>query len=689
MRDEHRIAIIGIGLRYPDATSPGELWENVLSGRRPFRAASCWHDTNSGGRAADRRHRLAQDVVSAALADAGYRDGVGLPRATTSVVLGGGPGTTGSGQTALAAGIADDFELGGGGFVVGGGGSPALLPVIAAAAALADHDVDVAVAGRVALCAQDADRFDGSGLLVLMREADAIANSRRIYASITGYGISSVDSGVDGRHLALARAYRRAGYPIDTVSYFEGNDPAIAPARSSAGVTDAVPVGRDTGFAGLIKAVLAVHNQVIPPAATPHELVPATAAGLYFPTEPALWPTDRRIRVGVSARGSGGINTHVTIEELDGRQQPSALAKRTIALTAGRQDAEVLLLDAPDRTALWARVTELADRSARLAGAELTDLSGALAAELTGGPVRAAVVATDPADAHRKLTLLRDALASDANQVFPVADGVFLADRATPPRIAFLFPGRESGGGAIGAIRRRFTMADTIMRIAGDAVREGPTTWTQRGTPDAVPSTCVVAASLAATRVLRALGVDADIATGAGLGELTTLAWGGALGGTDLLRLAASVSPTADLAAIPLMPLHRDVVQIGGDLRNPPPVEVEHAVATALRGAGLAIEVGPGRVRTGVAERVAPEVPVLSVETDSDSLVPLLRVIGAAHSLGVVIDTTVLFAGRVIRPLPVEQADDAELWADSEVPGVAPLAATYAMPAVRTLPTAA
>ncbi|MBY8851396.1 hypothetical protein K7G98_24880, partial [Saccharothrix sp. MB29] len=32
-----RIAIVGIGLRYPDASSTQDLWENVLAGRRAFR----------------------------------------------------------------------------------------------------------------------------------------------------------------------------------------------------------------------------------------------------------------------------------------------------------------------------------------------------------------------------------------------------------------------------------------------------------------------------------------------------------------------------------------------------------------------------------------------------------------------------------------------------------------------------
>ncbi|PYQ68040.1 MAG: hypothetical protein DMF53_00730, partial [Acidobacteria bacterium] len=31
------IAIVGMACRYPDARTPGELWENVLARRRAFR----------------------------------------------------------------------------------------------------------------------------------------------------------------------------------------------------------------------------------------------------------------------------------------------------------------------------------------------------------------------------------------------------------------------------------------------------------------------------------------------------------------------------------------------------------------------------------------------------------------------------------------------------------------------------
>src|SRR6266702_4182330 len=366
MRNEHRIAIVGIGLRYPDATSPGELWENVLSGRLPFRACQDGNAEQADHSAADRIGGLALDIVSMALADAGFRDGDGLPKATTSVVLGnsGGTNATGACHAAIAGAICAHFDLGGGGFTVGTGCAATLLPVVAAAASLADHDVDVAIAGGIGLCVDTAGRFDGSGLLVLMREADALARGRRIYATITGWGVSSDGrDGTNGHRLALARAYQRAGYGIDTVSYFEGHDTPVIDALSLARDPDVRPAalgttGTETGIANLVRAVLAVHHQVIPPSAGHHEPDLSTA-GLYVPRDAALWPADRPARVGVSARGIGGINTHLAIEEPPGRQHARGLAKRTVALAAGRQDAELLLLDAPDTTALRHKVARL------------------------------------------------------------------------------------------------------------------------------------------------------------------------------------------------------------------------------------------------------------------------------------------------------------------------------------------
>ncbi|HEX7335485.1 MAG TPA: SDR family NAD(P)-dependent oxidoreductase [Pyrinomonadaceae bacterium] len=118
------IAIVGMACRYPDARSPGELWENALAGRRAFRRIPAerlnlndylssdrqspdqtystegafiegyefdrarFRVPGATYRAADPAHWLTLDVAANALEDAGFPDGEGLPRETTGVFIG-------------------------------------------------------------------------------------------------------------------------------------------------------------------------------------------------------------------------------------------------------------------------------------------------------------------------------------------------------------------------------------------------------------------------------------------------------------------------------------------------------------------------------------------------------------------------------------------------------------------------
>ena len=118
------IAIVGMACRFPDANSPGELWENVLAQRQSFRrmpperlrledyltSQRSTPDSTYSSEAAvlegfefdrqryrvagelyrtvDPAHWLALDVATQALADAGYTDGEQLPHETTGVVVG-------------------------------------------------------------------------------------------------------------------------------------------------------------------------------------------------------------------------------------------------------------------------------------------------------------------------------------------------------------------------------------------------------------------------------------------------------------------------------------------------------------------------------------------------------------------------------------------------------------------------
>jgi enediyne polyketide synthase len=891
-----RISIVGIGLRYPDASSPEELWENVLAGRRAFRRlpdermnradyyspdpkapdrfyaqkAAVLRDyefdrvahkvAGSTFRATDTTHWLALEVAEQALADAGFPEGEGAPKTATGVVIGNsltgefsranvirlrwpyvrrtvaaalGQRGWGDEETAdflrelevqykepfpeinedtLAGGLANTiagrvcnyFDFAGGGYTVDGACSSSLLSVVNSANALAQGDLDVAIAGGVdlsidpfevigfaktgALAKREMKVYDadsngfwpgeGSGMLVLMRESDAIEQGKRIYATVAGWGVSSDGKGgitrpeAAGHQLALKRAYTRAGYGVETVSYFEGHgtgtalgdateiealsnarrdaDPLAKPAALSTIKGNIGHTKAAAGVAGLIKATLSVYHQVIPPATghfDPHESLTGDSARMYVPSEAGLWPPEQPVRAGVSAMGFGGINSHVTVTEAPNAARRGELDERSRALVAGRQDAELLLFDADDVATLRGRLAALLEVVPKLSFAELTDLAGSLAGELSGKPVRAAVVAANPEQAERKLTRLLELL-EDGDAVFESADGIFASSRPAAPKIGFLFPGQGSGRGGDSALRRRFAAAAEIHDAAGL-----PVTGDQVATEVAQPR--IVTGSLAGLRVLRSLGIEATTATGHSLGELTALHWAGAYGEREVLKLAkirgrvmaTEVGPgTGAMAGIAASPTRTEELGLGSDVviagynapqqtvisgpvaavdrvvaqakaqgvgasrikvshafhspevepaaaamterlgeftfarlerpvvstvtgdvlhaaENLPellrdqivlPVRFREAAAKVAERSDLVIEVGPGRVLTGLFEEIAPNTPVLALDTDNGSLAGVLRVLGAAFALGAPVTPERLFAGRVVRELPAD-----------------------------------
>ncbi|HEX4815951.1 MAG TPA: type I polyketide synthase [Nonomuraea sp.] len=822
-------------------------------------------------RSTDLTHWLALDMAGQALADAGFPRAEGLPRDRTGVVV--GNTLTGEFSRAnalrlrwpyvrrtLAAALKDEgwdddrlatflagyesafkspfppvdedtlagglantiagricnhFDLNGGGYTVDGACSSSLLSVVTAGKALADGDLDVAVAGGVdlsidpfevigfaktgALAKSDFRLYDrhsngfwpgeGCGVVVLMREEDALAAGHRIYATIAGWGISSDGKGgmtrpeVSGYLLALRRAYERAGFGIETVPLFEGHGTgtaigdateltALSRARAEAG-PDAPPAAVGSikgmighakaaaGVAGLIKAAMAVHEQLLPPTlgcVDPHPVLTEEPAALRVLRAAEPWPDGAPLRAGVTAMGFGGINTHVVLEREAPRRRVSTRAK---ALAATLQDAELLLLDGGSWRELRDLAAELAAFAPRLSYAQLGDLAATLRGRLRDLPYRAAVVVTSPDDAERRLSQLVTAL-DEGKETLPARDGrAFLGHVNGRARVGFLFPGQGSGRGTSGgALRRRFPDVAEIYRAArlpaaGDMV----------ATSVAQPR--IVTGSMAGLRALSLLGVEADVAVGHSLGELSALHWAGAMDEEALLRVAGkrgrameqhsesgtmagvradadtvleligdlpvvvagyngprqtvvagpvdaveeldrvarsagltctrlavshafhsplvapaaaalagfleeerfgrlgrkvvstvtgtALAPDTDVAAL----LHRQITD---------PVLFAQAVEVAAKDADLLVEVGPGRVLSGLAAEVA-DVPALALDTDSESLAGLLGVAGAAYVIGVPVAHDELFHGRLIRPLeigaefsffasPVEQAPD-------------------------------
>ncbi|WP_034271758.1 SDR family NAD(P)-dependent oxidoreductase [Actinospica robiniae] len=479
----------------------------------------------------------------------------------------------------IAGRICNHFGFGGGGYTVDGACSSSLISVATACSSLVQGHLDLAVAGGVDLSIdpfeligfaktgalardemrvydRDSNGFwpgEGCGMIVLMREADAIALGKPVYASIVGWGVSSDGKGgitrpeVHGHRLAIDRAYAMAGFGFDTLGYVEGHGTgtaigdatelrALSEARRAAG-PGSPPLALGTvkgnightkaaaGIAGLIKALMAVRHRTVPPVTgnrDPQPLLAEPDFGVRLPTCAEPWPTDGPARAGVSSMGFGGINAHIAIEETRARSR-SVEEPDAARLSSARQDCEILTFEAARPELLSGRLRATANAMKRLAQCELADTADHLRRQLSGdGSFRAAVVASTPQEAQRRMLRIADAIDDGATSLLKPADGIFAGVARSAPRVGFLFPGQGAGRSADGgALRRRFPVTEDLF-----AGTPAPGTADLADTAAAQPR--ILASSLAALRVLATLGVTADAVCGHSLGELTALHWAGA-----------------------------------------------------------------------------------------------------------------------------------------------------------------
>ncbi len=486
----------------------------------------------------------------------------------------------------IAGRICNYFDLKGGGYTVDGACSSSLLSVATASRALIEGEVDVAIAGGVdlsidpfeiigfaktgALARNEMRVYDrgsngfwpgeGCGMVVLMREADAMDRGHHIYANVAGWGISSDGKGgitrpeVDGYRLALGRAYERAGFGIDTVALFEGHGTgtevgdateltALSQTRAHAdsGASQAAigtikgMIGHTkaaAGIAGLIKATLAVHHQVLPPTTgcfDPHPVLDDKAAGLRVLRKAETWPAEAEFRAGVTAMGFGGINTHIVLEGGAPRKTHGPVHE---ALAASVQDVELLLLDAESPEELREKLTELIEWVPAVSYAQLADVAAAAQQRLRDLPYRAAVIVRSPEDAEKRLRILLESLAAGETTLFAEDGKAFMGHVSRAAKLGFLFPGQGSGRGTSGgALRRRFKVVDDVYNAAAL-----PTSGDMIATDVAQPR--IVTGSMAGLRAMEMLGLEAEVGVGHSLGEISALHWANAIDAQTLLRVA-------------------------------------------------------------------------------------------------------------------------------------------------------
>ena len=302
---------------------------------------------------------------------------------------------------------------------------------------------------------------DGAGVVVLRRLADALAAGDPILAVILGTAVNNDGSAkvgytapsVDGQAEVIAMAHAVAGINAESISYVEahGTGTALGDPIEVAALTQAFRAGTDAqgfcglgslkpnighlntaaGVASLIKTVLALHHESLPPSL--HFQVPNPAidfASSPFVVNAARTPWPRAAaprRAGVSSFGFGGTNAHVVLEEAP--LPPAAGPSRPLQL---------LVLSARTPAALEAATANLATHLERHPEQSLADVAHTLESGRRAFTHRRVVLAPSSSGAA---AALRDPARASTGETEPGAE----------PEIAFLFPGQGAQHPGMGA----------------------------------------------------------------------------------------------------------------------------------------------------------------------------------------------------------------------------------------------
>ncbi|KDN75929.1 beta-ketoacyl synthase N-terminal-like domain-containing protein [Streptomyces olindensis] len=266
----------------------------------------------------------------------------------------------------------------------------------------------------------------GCGITVLKRLSEAVADGDHIYAVLRGSAVNNdgreragfTAPGVRGQVEVISAAQRAADVTPSSITYLEAHgtgtrvgDPIevaglnhafadgepreqpclLGSVKGNIGHTDAA-----AGIAGFIKTVLAVERGVIPPSlhySEPNPDIDFAAGPFTVVTEATQWkPVGVPRRAGVTARGLGGGNAHVVLEE-----PPAPLPR-----TSGGQE-QVLVLSAHTPAALDELTARVADRLDNQPELELQDVAWTLQVGRRQHRYRRYAVVHDLQDAVRVL----------------------------------------------------------------------------------------------------------------------------------------------------------------------------------------------------------------------------------------------------------------------------------------------
>lgn len=278
---------------------------------------------------------------------------------------------------------------------------------------------------------------NGVGVVVCKRLEDAIADRDYIYAVIKGSAINNDGAlkagytapSAEGQARVIRAAQVMAEVEPETIAYMEthGTGTSLGDPIEIAAMTQAFRVGTEkkgycaigsvktnvghldaaAGIVGLIKTVLSLHNQVLPPSLhfqTPNPQIDFKNSPFYVNTELREWKTTGAPRrAGVSSFGFGGTNAHLILEEAPAVGEQGSRGGALVRTGAQGRKFKLLVISAKTASALETATSNLANHLKQHPELNLADVAYTLQVGRRAFEQRRVVVAKDVEDAVNAL----------------------------------------------------------------------------------------------------------------------------------------------------------------------------------------------------------------------------------------------------------------------------------------------
>jgi len=422
-------------------------------------------------------------------------------------------------------------------------------------------------------------RGEGCGLVVLKRLSDAQAANDNILAVIRGSATNhdGPSSGLTvpsatAQAALIRRALANGRVAPNEVGYIEAHgtgtvlgDPIEVRALTNVFGKRTTPllVGsvksnighleEAAGIAGLLKVILAMQQDEIPPHLHFHQPSPHidwSQRAVAVPTAPTAWPAGKKV-AGVSSFGMGGSNAHAIVAEAPLRPAPSHPAEGA----EGEQERpwHLFTLSAKSANALQALAQRYNTFLQLQPALALGDLCYTAATGRNHFAHRLSIAATSPAQLQSALTtyLLAQAEVGTHQAALP--------DDCPSPKIAFLFTGQGSQYLDMGrelyescpAFRALLDQCDALLHEhLGESILavmySGEETGdTRQETRDRIDETTYTQSALFVLEYALALlwqrwGIQPDLLVGHSIGEVAAACVAGIFSLADALKLVAA-----------------------------------------------------------------------------------------------------------------------------------------------------